>query len=40
MFNLGKAIRRAIESYEEDLDVVIFGTGHEPSATVTRGPDL
>ena len=26
-FNLGKAIRRAIESYEEDLDVIIFGTG-------------
>ncbi|MFD0917149.1 class III extradiol dioxygenase subunit beta [Pseudahrensia aquimaris] len=26
-FNLGKAIRRAIESYEEDLNVVIFGTG-------------
>lgn len=26
-YNLGKAIRRAIESYEEDLRVVIFGTG-------------
>ena len=26
-FNLGKAIRRAIDSYEEDLKVVIFGTG-------------
>ena len=26
-FKLGKAIRRAIESYEEDLDVIIFGTG-------------
>ena len=26
-FNLGKAIRRAIESYPEDLKVVIFGTG-------------
>lgn len=26
-FNLGRAIRRAIESYEEDLNVVIFGTG-------------
>lgn len=26
-FNLGKAIRRAIDSYEEDLNVVIFGTG-------------
>ena len=26
-FNLGKAVRRAIESFEEDLDVMIFGTG-------------
>ena len=26
-FNLGKAVRRAIESYDEDLNVVIFGTG-------------
>jgi len=26
-YNLGKAIRRAIESYPEDLRVVIFGTG-------------
>jgi protocatechuate 4,5-dioxygenase beta chain len=26
-YNLGKAIRRAVESYEEDLNVVIFGTG-------------
>ena len=26
-FNLGKAIRRAIDSFEEDLKVVIFGTG-------------
>ena len=26
-YNLGKAIRRAIESYEEDLNVIIFGTG-------------
>ena len=26
-FNLGKAVRRAIDSYEEDLNVVIFGTG-------------
>ncbi len=26
-YNLGKAVRRAIESYEEDLDIVIFGTG-------------
>jgi protocatechuate 4,5-dioxygenase beta chain len=26
-FNLGKAIRRAVESYPEDLKVVIFGTG-------------
>ena len=26
-FNLGKAIRRAIESFEEDLNVVVFGTG-------------
>jgi protocatechuate 4,5-dioxygenase beta chain len=26
-FNLGKAIRRAVESYPEDLRVVIFGTG-------------
>jgi len=26
-YNLGKAIRRAIESYPEDLKVVIFGTG-------------
>jgi protocatechuate 4,5-dioxygenase, beta chain len=26
-YNLGKAIRRAVESYGEDLNVVIFGTG-------------
>lgn len=26
-YNLGKAIRRAIDSYEEDLNVIIFGTG-------------
>ena len=26
-YHLGKAIRRAIESFEEDLNVVIFGTG-------------
>jgi len=26
-YNLGKAIRRAIESYDEDLNVVVFGTG-------------
>jgi len=26
-FNLGKAIRRAVESWDEDLNVVIFGTG-------------
>jgi len=26
-FNLGKAVRRAIDSYDEDLNVVIFGTG-------------
>ena len=26
-YNLGKAVRRAIESYPEDLRVVIFGTG-------------
>ena len=26
-FNLGKAIRRAVESYPEDLKVMIFGTG-------------
>jgi len=26
-YNLGKAIRRAVDSYEEDLNVVIFGTG-------------
>ena len=26
-YNLGKAIRRAVESYPEDLKVVIFGTG-------------
>ncbi|TDE40989.1 class III extradiol dioxygenase subunit beta [Antarcticimicrobium sediminis] len=26
-YNLGKAIRRAIDSYPEDLNVVIFGTG-------------
>jgi len=26
-YNLGKAVRRAIESYDEDLKVVIFGTG-------------
>ncbi len=26
-YNLGKAIRRAIESYPEDLNVMVFGTG-------------
>lgn len=26
-YNLGKAIRRAVESWDEDLRVVIFGTG-------------
>lgn len=26
-YNLGKAIRRAVDSYEEDLKVVILGTG-------------
>ena len=26
-YNLGKAVRRAIESYEEDLNVMVFGTG-------------
>jgi protocatechuate 4,5-dioxygenase beta chain len=26
-YNLGKAIKRAVESWDEDLKVVIFGTG-------------
>ena len=26
-YNLGKAVRRAIESYDEDLNVMVFGTG-------------
>ena len=26
-YNLGKAIRRAIDSYEEDINVMVFGTG-------------
>jgi len=26
-YNLGKAVRRAIESYPEDLNVMVFGTG-------------
>ena len=26
-YNLGKAIRKAVESWDEDLKVVIFGTG-------------
>ncbi len=26
-YNLGKAIRRAVESFDEDLRVVVFGTG-------------
>lgn len=26
-FNLGKAIRKAVESYDEDLKIAIFGTG-------------
>lgn len=26
-FNLGKAIRKAVESFDEDLRVVVFGTG-------------
>ena len=26
-YNLGKAIRKAVESFEEDLNVVVFGTG-------------
>jgi len=26
-FNLGKAIRKAVEAFDEDLNVVVFGTG-------------
>ena len=26
-FNLGKAIRKAVEAFDEDLTVVVFGTG-------------
>ena len=26
-YNLGKAIRKAVESFDEDLNVVVFGTG-------------
>ena len=26
-YNLGKAVRRAIESYDEDINVMVFGTG-------------
>ena len=26
-FNLGRAVRKAVESFDEDLNVVIFGTG-------------
>lgn len=26
-YNLGKAVRRAIESFDEDLNVMVFGTG-------------
>jgi len=26
-YNLGKAIRKAVEAFDEDLDVVVFGTG-------------
>ena len=26
-YNLGKAIRRAVDSYDEDINVMIFGTG-------------
>lgn len=26
-YNLGKAIRKAVESFDEDLNIVIFGTG-------------
>jgi hypothetical protein len=26
-FNLGKALRRAVESYDEDLNVQVWGTG-------------
>jgi protocatechuate 4,5-dioxygenase beta chain len=26
-YNLGKAIRKAVESFEQDLKVVVFGTG-------------
>ena len=26
-YNLGKAVRRAIDSFEEDLNIMIFGTG-------------
>ena len=34
-YNLGKAIRRAIESYEEDLNVIIFWhRRNEPSVAV------
>jgi len=40
-FNLGKAVRRAIESYPEDLKVMIFGTGGDvaPAAVQAGRPD-
>ncbi len=40
-YMLGKAIRKAVESYPEDLKVVIFGTGGHvaPDQRPARRPD-
>jgi protocatechuate 4,5-dioxygenase, beta chain len=35
---LGKAIRKAVESYPEDLKVVIFGTGGMSHQISGRAP--
>jgi protocatechuate 4,5-dioxygenase beta chain len=37
-FMLGKAIKKAVDSWEEDLKVVIFGTGGCRIRSRDRGP--
>jgi protocatechuate 4,5-dioxygenase beta chain len=37
-FNLGQAIRKAVESYDEDLNVHIWGTGGMSHQLQGRAP--
>jgi hypothetical protein len=38
-FNLGRAIRKAVESYDQDINVHIWGTGGMSHQLRARGPD-